>query len=414
MANPAAISASLTAYCILCYFVGNWAKKHKKNIFGWTILSAFITPVLAVIILFFKLKSEGLLTKIAPPSAPVMTADGRMEPREVTEIKKLISKNKMTAAQNKYGAYLGNIVLYESSLNAEQYAMLLDLGDAAKAVLGDDEKNELQNRYGLWTMEQFHQVPRPFIDNVPVNFKKGEKVYYCSLASLKKWKTVTERAGFGGISFSFPIAKGIRYRVGAFKPIVNKKSVLTVADFGHLVIADQRIFFIGKKENFSIRLDKIMQMGVTDDGLVLQRENSAVPRIIGLTNYELALTILSALVNDDPISFLDRKPPLPQKTAEQPHMEPPKPEAKNDGPIPVLGQKTPLPQTAAEQPSVEPPKPEPKLDMTIDDIPKLKNMLDNGLISREAFGAAVKKIMDQESTPGSTKTAAQPSAVRQS
>ncbi|MDP3058512.1 MAG: hypothetical protein Q8N36_03540, partial [bacterium] len=107
-----------------------------------------------------------------------------------------------------------------------------------------------------------------------VILKKDEIVHFADTAVLKELKTVS--LGYSGRShgISFPIAKGIRYRVGAFRGHMLKEDRLVETSQGALLITTQRLFlhpFPGHKP-VSIPLNKILSYQCFNNGIEVYKE----------------------------------------------------------------------------------------------------------------------------------------------
>jgi hypothetical protein len=72
--------------------------------------------------------------------------------------------------------------------------------------------------------------------------KKDEIVHFADTAVLKELKTVSLGYSGGSHGISFPIVKGIRYRVGAFRGHMLKEDRLVETSQGALLITTQRLF----------------------------------------------------------------------------------------------------------------------------------------------------------------------------
>ena len=105
------------------------------------------------------------------------------------------------------------------------------------------------------------------IDEPHLMTNKNEVVHLETAAGLMKEVTVREFRG-GTSGFSFPVTKGVRYRVGAFRGhsvVVGTK--LEVADSGLLAVSSSRIIFIGQRTTLEIPFSKLVGFEVFSDGI---------------------------------------------------------------------------------------------------------------------------------------------------
>lgn len=108
----------------------------------------------------------------------------------------------------------------------------------------------------------------------PVVLKKGEVVHFADTAVLKELKSVSLGYSGGSNGISFPIAKGIRYRVGAHRGHVVKEDRFVETSQGVLIITNQRLFlhpFAGHKP-LSIPLNKILSYQCFNNGIEVYKE----------------------------------------------------------------------------------------------------------------------------------------------
>ncbi len=107
-----------------------------------------------------------------------------------------------------------------------------------------------------------------------VILKKGEIVHFADTAVLKELKSVSLGYSGGSHGISFPIAKGIRYRVGAHRGHIVKEDRFVETSQGVLLITTNRLFlhpFPGHKP-ISIPLNKILSYQCFNNGIEVYKE----------------------------------------------------------------------------------------------------------------------------------------------
>lgn len=236
------------------------------------------------------------------------------------------------------------------------YEDFLTVIDVLGITVDFDEQRLILNKTSTWHIQNDGKILAPFTEGISFNRQKNEKIYYIGSAINRKYKTQTNKIGFSGITLSVPIAKGVRYRAGLFQPSNSTVTTIENTDKGHIIITSKRILFVGAKQSFSVPLNKIVKMGAFEHGICILKENTLNPKILGLLEYDLPLTILSKLVNDENIEIL------------------------NDTEEPVEIKQ--LPNTKKELKK-----------LNLDDLPKLKSLLEQGIITQEDFDNAKKKIL---------------------
>jgi uncharacterized Zn finger protein (UPF0148 family) len=108
----------------------------------------------------------------------------------------------------------------------------------------------------------------------PVVLKKSEVVHFADKAVLKELKSVSLGYSGGSHVISFPIAGGIRYRVGAHRGHIVKEDRFVETSRGVLIISNQRLFlhpFPGNKP-LSIPLNKILSYQCFGNGIEVYKE----------------------------------------------------------------------------------------------------------------------------------------------
>jgi len=107
-----------------------------------------------------------------------------------------------------------------------------------------------------------------------VILKKQEIVHFADSAVLKELKSVSLGYSGGSHGISFPIAKGVRYRVGAHRGHAVKEDRFVETSQGFLLITNQRLFlhpYAGHKP-LSIPLNKILAYQCFDNGIEVYKE----------------------------------------------------------------------------------------------------------------------------------------------
>ena len=152
----------------------------------------------------------------------------------------------------------------------------------------------IQAKYTLWRHENTETIPE--YETTHVMLKNGEKLYFEYPASLCKYVRRTNRVNYHGPVLNFKIMGGLKYKVGSLGLGKDITTSLEKIDSGYFFITDKRVAFVGDFRNFSYAIDKIAKYGVTDDGLLIQKENLVNPQIVELGNYEAALAVVSDMI----------------------------------------------------------------------------------------------------------------------
>lgn len=109
---------------------------------------------------------------------------------------------------------------------------------------------------------------------LPFNFQKNEQLIWV-FPDTKYFEDRTRRTYVGRSSgASIRIAKGVYYRVGAFKgnPVDTIETVLVGA--GLFGVTNRNLYLSGAGKGFRVKLDKIVAIHPHEDGVVIQQEQA--------------------------------------------------------------------------------------------------------------------------------------------
>jgi len=114
--------------------------------------------------------------------------------------------------------------------------------------------------------------------SLPFNFQKGEILLWafqnCSYAAEKAHRSYV--GGSSGVSFR--IARGVYYRVGAFKGHSVETTSLDHVDTGILAITQKNLYFAGPHATFRIAITKIVSLVPYSNGFGLFRDKANAKR----------------------------------------------------------------------------------------------------------------------------------------
>lgn len=139
----------------------------------------------------------------------------------------------------------------------------------------------------------------PTISVFNVILQKSETAYWSEPASLIEERVVKRRYEGGSQGFSFRIAKGVSYRVGAHRGhLVTDTAALPVSS-GELIITNKRVIFRGDAKSFNLRLDKLLELNFYSDGARLT-DDKGKPRMVKFSetgNSDVVGATLSYAIN---------------------------------------------------------------------------------------------------------------------
>lgn len=134
------------------------------------------------------------------------------------------------------------------------------------------------------------------IGHLPFNFlKKEQLVWLFKDVDYYEQKKQTHYVG-GSQGMSIRIAKGIYYRVGAFKGQRVETHENTYVDTGLMGITDHHIYFSSPTKSFRIKYEKIVSFEPFSDGIGVQRDaTTAKPQIFVTNNGWFTYNLISNL-----------------------------------------------------------------------------------------------------------------------
>jgi hypothetical protein len=82
---------------------------------------------------------------------------------------------------------------------------------------------------------------------------------------------------YAGVTGSFRIVKGVRFRVGNIAPVRHARDALTHLDSGMLYITNKRLILMGTTRNITVRLSNVLSFEVYADGIEIQKASVRPP-----------------------------------------------------------------------------------------------------------------------------------------
>ncbi len=155
------------------------------------------------------------------------------------------------------------------------------------------------NRYYALGLIQEGLLPEISKDHHQINviFNTNEILHFGEISALRKFKKITTRVSYSGLTASIKICKGVRYRIGDVGIRTKTEEILDIEDTGFFYITNQNIGFKGDRKHFSIPHNKIISFELSNDGLVIYKKGKETPYIVTMGGYEAPLAIISCILN---------------------------------------------------------------------------------------------------------------------
>lgn len=231
-------------------------------------------------------------------------SDGRLTDEEVQQISSRLSDLGLSTDDlgkirvQAYNAAL-RAVGSDDRATAEEEAEL----ERLQTVLGISDSEVLLSKRALARLRLLTEINSGNLPKVPVQnvvLQKAERAHWMEPASLLEERVVSRRYEGGSQGFSFRIAKGVSYRVGAHRGHLVADRALVPVSTGDLIITDRRVVFRGNAKSFNLRLDKILEIGLCSDGARLT-DDRGKPRMVRFSsedNTDIVGGVLSRAIND--------------------------------------------------------------------------------------------------------------------
>jgi hypothetical protein len=129
-----------------------------------------------------------------------------------------------------------------------------------------------------------------------IRVDEGETFHWAQAAALVKFKKVTRRVDYSGLSYRIKITKGLSYRVGSITPQTVTRETISQEDAGLLWLTDRSISFRGSRKHFEIPLKKVEHIEYDEGLLKVFKSGRENPYLILLHEYEIVLKMASLLL----------------------------------------------------------------------------------------------------------------------
>ena len=155
----------------------------------------------------------------------------------------------------------------------------------------DTKTNSILSKLKLYWAIENNELP---IINTSISLQKGEVCYYQNACRWFEHRVVTKAIKYSGFTGSFKITKGVRYRVGQFKPQrITVDQVLEI-DRGNIFLTNKRIIFMGTKKNSNIKYSSVLSIVPYSDGVGIEKDSGKSP-ILMCDNPDIMARILAKL-----------------------------------------------------------------------------------------------------------------------
>ena len=214
---------------------------------------------------------------------------------EITSTESIPEHQIKAIAEEAVKSIMSNTISKETesgSLSPNGYDNVLTTAKRLNVNLQIDIKtgNTLSKLRQYWTIEN-EELP---IVNASISLQKAEVCHYQNSCRWLEHRKVTKGVSYSGVSGSFKIAKGVRYRVGHIKPQRITVDALTEIDKGTVFLTNKRIIFMGANKNSNIKYSSVLSIVPYSDGVGIEKD-SGKSTILICSDADIMARILARL-----------------------------------------------------------------------------------------------------------------------
>ncbi len=146
--------------------------------------------------------------------------------------------------------------LADGVLSPADHALIFSTADRLelKMDLSEETVAELEKMMKFWQIENGNLD----IIDISISLPDQEICYFTGPCQWMEMRKTLQAVSYSGLSANFMLGKGIRYRMGAFKPSHISTDKLTEIDRGIVYLTNRRLLFMGNSKNSSIHLPNIL------------------------------------------------------------------------------------------------------------------------------------------------------------
>lgn len=138
------------------------------------------------------------------------------------------------------------------------------------------------------------------ISKMPIKSKPDERLFLVVPALYVKRRKVTTGINYGGVTGSFRLGGGFRYRIGsiALQRISEEKVIRE--DSGVFWITNERCGYHGDKKSWSLPISKLNDIQVEDNFLLeIFKDGRENPYLVAIPEIDITCAVLSLVMNGE-------------------------------------------------------------------------------------------------------------------
>jgi len=161
-------------------------------------------------------------------------------------------------------------------------------------VFAPEDQQALNKLRRMW---QIREGTPPVVDT-PISLHNSERCYFKTDINWHEMRKEKVALAYTGPTARIRIAKGIYWRAGVLggKPITS--DTLVKIDSGTVYVTNKRLLFVGKLKNTSIRLNKIIDVEMYSDGVIVQKDAGRSPFLEFTQERDIFCATLQRAISD--------------------------------------------------------------------------------------------------------------------
>lgn len=168
--------------------------------------------------------------------------------------------------------------LSDGVLSPANYELIFSTAEKLELTmeLTPETRCDLDKMMKFWKIENEPLQPV----SVQISLAQGEVCYFMNPCRWNELRSSTDAISYTGLTGSFALAKGIRYRMGAFAPKRIVSESLSEIDTGTIYLTNHRLIFTGLKKNTHINLVNILSFVPYLDAIEIGKDAGKSPVLV--------------------------------------------------------------------------------------------------------------------------------------
>lgn len=160
--------------------------------------------------------------------------------------------------------------------------------------LSEQTKQDLDYYRYVWLIEN-GEIPSIEVD---IKLQKDEECYFYEDCSWNELRKTTKIVNYGGIHLNYKIVKGVNLKFGSTAVFPISTEEYKQIDVGTIYITNKRLIFMGPSGNKTINFNKILDVRLFPNELLIEKDSGKSPLLIFKNNFEIFTIILRRILSE--------------------------------------------------------------------------------------------------------------------